>query len=182
MNMYYLYDKNGKCNCKVYHTRRTEHVKNLFHPVYYIIVYNEKHDILLKRKYVKKKPTKWDFAIMGQPSTNEKLQDCLMVLPFEEIGTFIDLSKFEYAEDIIDEDRGEWCTIVFAYDNHPIDYYFSDQVDIDEYGFASIDELTELLYSSDFAPHSDKFKEDIIKIIKNKFNELNTRQKFIPLG
>ena len=53
--MYYLYDKNGKCNCKVYHTRRTEHVKNLFHPVYYIIVYNEKHDILLKRKYVKKK-------------------------------------------------------------------------------------------------------------------------------
>lgn len=182
MNMYYLFDNDGKCNCKICYTRKTEHVKELFHPVYYIIVYNEKQDILLKRKYIKDKPLKWNFAITGQPNTTAKLRDCLKALPFEEIGTFIDLSRFDYAGDIKNTCHGEWCTIIFAYDNHTSDYYFSDIKSVYEYGWATLNELIELMDSNEFTTHSEEFKEGIIRMIRNKFTELNTRQRFIPLG
>lgn len=136
----------------------------LLHPVVHLHIVNERHEIFLQKRSMKKSflPGMWDTAVGGHVGIGEKLEDALKRETCEELG----ITDFEAAflgSYIWESEREK--ELVFSFICKRYDHIHIDNDEVDEGRFWSIRDIQEGIQEKTLTPnfiHEYKllFKED----------------------
>ncbi len=114
----------------------------LLHPVVHLHILNEKHDIFLQKRSMKKDllPGIWDTAVGGHIGINEKLEDALKRETFEELG--ITKLEAQFIGSYVWESTRE-RELVFSFLCKQYDHIQIDNDEVDEGRFWTEKEIKE---------------------------------------
>lgn len=124
----------------------------LLHPVVHLHIINQHHEIFLQKRSMKKDllPGKWDTAVGGHISVNEKLEDALKRETFEELG--ITKLEAQFLGSYIWESPRE-RELVFSFLCNRYDHIQIDNAEVDEGRFWSTDEINKAINTDLLTPN-----------------------------
>ena len=165
-----IYDINGKSLGKVLN-REACHAEDagVFHKAVHVIIVNPTtKEVLLSRHSPQKRrgANLWNIPAAGHVAVGEKLADTCEREVMEEIGLSIQANKFSLKVELLNAPRWEFREIFLA-ETAALDISNAvlDPKEIGELKWIPYRDFEELLYSAEFVPHDEDYKDIIFDII-----------------
>ena len=142
----------------------------LLHPVVHLHIINDKHEIFLQKRSLKKDllPGLWDTAVGGHIGLNEKVEDALKRETFEELG----ITNFEarFIGNYVWESPRE-KELVFSFLCTRYDHIQIDNDEVDEGKFWTVQEIEKGISQNQLTPN---FIHEYQTLLKGLLSNKNT--------
>ena len=143
------------------------HSKNpgCYHKPVWVWIINDNNEILVQKRAASKKnhPNMWAAPSAGHVLAGEKTLEGAVRETYEELGVETKESDYKFMCEYIDDKAYEIAQVYLLKLNLKEDEFKLQESEVAEVKWLSYDEFKELLYSDEFIPFADKFKELILK-------------------
>ena len=149
----------------------------VYHKPVWIWIVNGNKILVQKRALVKKNnPGKWDMPSAGHVHAGETmLQGCVRET-FEELGLETKESDYIFLREYIAQSAWELGQVFLLRTDAKIEDMTLQEEEVEEVKYLEFDEFKKLLYSDEFCPCKDDYKDWVCEILKKEVKIKNGRE------
>lgn len=143
---------------------------NFYHKPVWIWIINSKGEILIQKRAKTKKnfPDLWDMPSAGHVSTGEKIIDGAVRETYEELGVETNKDDYEFLLEYIYEQGKELAQVYLLKLDMDINDFKLQENEVQSIKWVSYDMFKKILYSDEFVPLDNEYKDIILDIIQKR--------------
>ena len=171
-----VYDKDGKHVGIMHRCEAVAEGSRVFIKGVDILIVNDEGEVLVQKRSATKKsqPNKWDISCSGAVGVGEDLTTACRREVFEELGVDIAQEKFIFQRALpggVGFLNNGLQHIFIVKMNLEIGDIKIDPKEVAEVKWLSLEDFEKLLYSAEFTPYKDEYKDIIMDVVKRSKDE-----------
>lgn len=164
-----VYDKDG--NCLGVKPKSFCHAENpgVYHKPVWIWIINEQNQILVQKRASTKKfmPNLWDGSSTGHVHAGEQLDSACQREVLEELGVDIAKERFTFLGEFLAQPVWELGQVYLLELNSTENKFVFQDNEVDEVKWLNLEEFKELLFSKEFMPYNDNYKNWVLEKLES---------------
>ena len=152
-----------------------------YHKPVWIWIINSKNEILVQKRAACKKnhPNKWDMPSAGHVVAGETSIEGAIRETYEELGIETKESDYKFIGEYIVDKSFEIAQVYLLKMDLDIQKLNLQKEEVSEVKWLSFNDFKDLFYSKEFVPFDDEYRELVLKMLKDNFNNNYTYKKTI---
>ena len=143
-----------------------------YHKPVWIWIINSNNEILVQKRAANKKnhPNKWDMPSAGHVVAGETSIQGAIRETFEELGIQTKESDYKFVFEYIQDKSFEIAQVYLLKMNIDISRLNLQKDEVSEVNWLSYEEFKKLLYSTEFVPFDNEYKELVLQMMLSNFS------------
>lgn len=168
-----IYSRDGKYLGKTEKSKCHSKNPGFYHKPVWIWIINSKNEILVQKRASCKKihPNEWDMPSAGHIVAGETPIQGAIRETYEELGIETKVSDYKFIGEYIMDKSFEIAQVYLLKLDLEISECKLQKEEVAEVKWLSYDEFKKLFYSTEFVPFDDEYRELVLKLLKDNFNE-----------
>ena len=152
-----------------------------YHKPVWIWIINSKNEILVQKRAACKKnnPNEWDMPSAGHVVAGETSIEGAIRETYEELGIETKESDYNFIGEYIADKSFEIAQVYLLKMDLDVSKLNLQKEEVSEVKWLSFNDFKNLFYSKEFVPFDDEYRELVLKMLKDNFNNNYTYKKTI---